>query len=167
MRALTAPLLAAQRSASAVPYLKAVVSDRIGGIRRPAWSRLYTGSEPDGYHAAAMPGDGSLVRARVSGGRLYYQRVTSPGAGSNFGAWTDLEAAANAGVALCAEGSRLLLFFVDPGGTQLRLRESTDNGATLGAASTVATASGAVTWLAADVKPNGDACLLYSVGATI
>src|SRR3990172_9710540 len=149
MRILSAPLLAAQKSKSAVPYLKAVVSDRIGGIRRLAFSRLYTGSESDGYHAAALPGDGSLLRARASGGRGYYQRVTSPGAGSNFSAWTDLDAAANAGVALCAEGSRALLFYVDSGGTVLKLRESTDNGATLGSAVTVATASGAVAWLGA------------------
>ncbi len=114
-----------------------------------------------------MPGDGSLLRARTSGGRLYYQRVANPGAGSNFASWTDLEAAANAGVALCADGSRALLFFIDPGGAVLKVRESTDNGATLGAAVTVATASAAVTWLAADVKANGDALLLYSVGATV
>src|SRR3990172_8653114 len=96
-RRLYAPaLLAAQKSGPAVPYLKVVVSDRIGGVRRLAFSRLYTGSEPDGYHAAAMPADGSLLRARVSGGRVYYQRVTNPGAGSNFSAWTDLDAAANA-----------------------------------------------------------------------
>src|SRR6266567_2829810 len=116
MRTLPAPLLAAQRSSSSVPYLKVTVSDRIGGIRRLAFSRLYTGSEPDDYHAAAMPGDGSLLRARSSGGRLYYQRVANPGSGSNFASWTDLEAAANTGVALCADGSRVLLFFVDPGG---------------------------------------------------
>ena len=167
MRTLTAPLLAAQRSPSAVPHLKVTVSNRIGGIRRLAFSRLYTGNEADGYHAAAMPGDGSLLRARASGGRVYYQRVANPGSGSNFGSWTDLEAAANAGVALCAEGSRALLFFVDPGGTVLKVRESTDNGATLGAAVTAATASGAVDWLAADVKANGDALLFYSVGATV
>lgn len=167
MRSLTPELLAAQRSASAVPYLKAVFSDRIGGVRRLAWSRLYTGSEPDGYQAACMPADGSLVRARVSGGRVYYQRVTSPGAGSTFSSWTDLDAAANADVALCAEGARVLLFYVDPAGIAVKLRESTDNGATLGAASTVVTASGGVTWLAADVKSNGDACLLYSVGAMV
>jgi hypothetical protein len=143
------------------------VADRIGGVRRLAFSRPYTGSEPDGYHAAAMPADGSLLRARASDGRAYYQRVASPGASNNFASWTDLEAAANAGVALCADGSRALLFFVDPGGTVLKLRESTDNGATLAAAVTVATASGAVAWLAADVKPNGDALLLYSVGATV
>ena len=40
----------------------------------------------------------------------------------------------------------MLLFFVDPGGTVVKVRESTGNGATLGAAVTLATASGAVTW---------------------
>src|SRR3990170_555409 len=167
MRTLSSALLAAQKSASAVPYLKVVISDRIGGVRGLAASRLYTGSEPDGYHAAAMPGDGSLLRARVAGGRGYYQRVTNPGAGSNFSAWTDLAAAASADVALCAEGSRALLFYVDTDGITLKLRESTDSGATLGSPVTVATASGTVAWLAADVKPNGDALLLYSVGATV
>ncbi|MGH2349634.1 MAG: hypothetical protein ACRDFT_09230, partial [bacterium] len=166
MRTLTAGLLAAQRSASAAPYLKVTVADRIGGIRRLAFARLYTGGEADGYHAAAMAGDGSLLRARAAGGRVYYQRVANPGSGSDFASWTDLEGAANAGVALCADGSRALLFFVDPGGTVLKVRESTDNGATLGAGVTVATASGAVGWLAADVKANGDALLVYSVGAT-
>src|SRR2546426_7171939 len=103
MRILSASLLSAQRSLSTVPYLKVVISDRVGGIRRLAYSRLYTGSEPDGYHAAAMPADGSLLRARVAGGRLYYQRVANPSVGSSFSGWTDFDAAANAGVALCAQ----------------------------------------------------------------
>jgi len=167
MRTISAPLLTAQKSSSAIPYLKVTISDRIGGIRRLAFSRLYAGSEPDGYHAAAMPADGSLLRARCSSGHLYHQRIANPGSGSNFASWTDLEPAANAGVAVCADGSRALLFFVDPGGTVVKIRESTDNGATLGAAMTVATASGAVAWLAAGVKANGDALLLYSVGATV
>lgn len=160
-------VLAAQKSASAVPYLKAVVSDRIGGIRRLAWSRLYTGAEPDGYHAAALPSDGSLIRARVTGGRVYYQRVPNPGAGSNFSVWTDLDAAATADLALCAEGARVLLFYADPAGLVIKLRESTDSGATMGSATTIVTAGSAVAWLAADVKTNGDACLLYSVGAAV
>src|SRR5438552_7225832 len=79
MRTLSAGLLAAQRGSSAVPYLKVTISDRIGGIRRLAFSRLYSGSEPDSYHVAAIPGDGSLLRSRVAGGRLYYQRVANPG----------------------------------------------------------------------------------------
>jgi hypothetical protein len=71
MRSLSPELLAAQRSASAVPYLKVTVADRIGGIARPAFERLYSGSEPDGYHAATAPGDGSLLlgaRRRVKRG---------------------------------------------------------------------------------------------------
>jgi hypothetical protein len=167
MRTLSPALLAAQRSASAVPFLQAVVSDRGGGIHRLAWTRLYTGAEPDGYHAACVPGDSSLVRARVTGGRLYYQRVAAPGPGSDFSAWTDLGACANADVALCADGARVLLFYVDAGGTQVKVRESTDNGATLGAPVTAASAAGAVTWLAADVKASGDACLVYSVGGNV
>ncbi|HSP55046.1 MAG TPA: hypothetical protein VLS25_05605 [Dehalococcoidia bacterium] len=167
MRSLTPELLAAQKSPSAVPYLEAVVSERIGGVRRLAWSRLYTGSEADGYHAACMPSDGSVIRALVRGGHVYYQRVASPGAGSDFSSWTDLGAAATADVSLCSEGARVLLFYVDTGGLAVKVRESTDSGATLGPASTAITAGGTVTWLAADVKPNGDACLLYSVGVTV
>ncbi len=74
---------------------------------------------------------------------------------------------ANADVALCSDGTRVLLFYVDAGGTQIKVRESTDSGVTLGAAVTAATGAGAVTWLASDVKPSGDACLLYNVGATV
>lgn len=139
----------------------------MGGVRRLAWSRHYTGAEPDGYHAVCMPGDGSLIRARVTSGHIYYQRVASPTPSSDYSSWTDLGAAANADVALCPDGSRVMLFYVDAGGTQIKLRESTDNGATLAAAITAATGASAVTWLAADVKASGDACLLFSVGAAV
>ena len=166
MRSLPAALLAAQGSGSALPFVRVVLRDRIGGVRRLAFTRLYTGEEPDGYHAAAMPGDGSLLRARVAGGRLYYQRAPDP-AGGGLSSWDDLGPAANAGVALCAEGSRALLFFVDSDGVTLRVRESTDSGATLGGPTVVVTAAGSVAWLAADVKPSGDALLLYSVGGVV
>ncbi|MEO8458253.1 MAG: hypothetical protein ABI559_10610 [Chloroflexota bacterium] len=90
MRTLPAALLDAQKSASAAPYLRATISDLIGGLRRLVWTRVYTGSEPDSFHAACIAGDGSLIRARVTGGHVYYQRVTSPGGASNFSVWTDL-----------------------------------------------------------------------------
>ncbi|HEU5319755.1 MAG TPA: hypothetical protein VFX28_03065, partial [Methylomirabilota bacterium] len=167
MRTLSSQLLAAQRSGSAAPYLQVTVADRIGGVRRLAFQRLYTGSEADGYHAATMPADGSLLRTRVASGRVYYQRVTSPGPSGNYSSWTDLEAAGNADVALCSEGAAVLLFFTDSTGTKVRLRESSDSGATLGASSLIVDAGTAITWLAVDVKPNGDALLLYSVGATV
>ena len=66
MRTLSSALLNAQKSASGIPYVKVEVSDRIAGVTRLRWTRLYTGSEDDSYHAAAMPVDGSLIRARVS-----------------------------------------------------------------------------------------------------
>ena len=72
-----------------------------------------------------------------------------------------------ADAALCSEGLNALLFYVDTNGVDVKLRESSDSGATLGAAVTVVTAASAVTWLAADVKSNGEALLLYSIGATV
>lgn len=167
MRTLTSTLLAAQKNSSAVPHVQVVLRDRIGGVRRLAWERLYTGTEPDTYHAAAMPGDGSLLRARVDGGQLFYQRVANPEAGSNFGAWTSLGAVANADVALAAEGASVLLFYVGTDGITIYVRASSDNGATLGSASVVATAASSVTWLAADLKPDETALLIYSTGATV
>jgi hypothetical protein len=167
VRTISPTLLAAQRDVSAVPYVRAVLHDRIAGARRLAFERLYEGAEGDGYHAAAMAGDGSLLRARVDGGRLYYQRIASPGAESAFDAWSDLGAAASADVALCGEGSRVLLFYVDEDGTTIRVRESTDNGTTLGSPVVAASAGGSATWMAADVKPSGDALLLFSSGATV
>lgn len=167
MRSLSAALLDAQRSASAAPYLRLTVDDRIGGIRRLAFQRLYTGSEPDGYHAATMPGDGSLVRSRVASGRLYYQRVTSPGPGSGFATWTDLGTVGSGDTALASNGSNVLLFHLDTDTKRVRLRESTDYGATLGSPVTLVTAASDVTWLAAAIKPNGDALLLYSASATV
>lgn len=167
MRLLSSALLAAQKEASAVPYLRVVISDRIGGVRRLALQRLYQGSEADSYHAAAVPGDGSLLRARVDSGQLYYQRVAAPGPGSDFSAWTGLAPAAQADVALAAAGASVLLFYVDTDGSTILLRESSDYGATLGQPQALATASGSVEWLAAGLKPNGDALLLYSVGATV
>ena len=55
---------------------------------RPDWQRLYEGGEDDCFHAAAMPSDGALVRARLTppeGSRkLYVQRIASPGARIGF-----------------------------------------------------------------------------------
>ena len=75
MRTLLSALLAAQKKASGVPYVKVEVADSIGGVKRLEWQRLYSGSEPDSYHAATMPTDGSLNRCRVDAGSLYRQRV--------------------------------------------------------------------------------------------
>ncbi len=169
MRALSATLLAAQKSASGLPFVQVKVSERVAGVPLLRWTRLYTGSEPDRYHATAMPGDGSLLRLRIdsAGPTLYYQRVTSPGPGSAFGTWTNLGSAADAGVALAANGARVLRFWVASGGLSVLVQESTDNGATFGSSVTAVTAGAAIGWLAAAVKSDGTAFLIYSVGGTV
>src|SRR4030042_1280930 len=92
MRQLSATLLAAQRQAAGVPAGKVPAVNKIGGVVSYDWSRLYPGSEDDYYHGLAMPGDGSLVRARVTppadSRKLYRQRVANPGPESNFSQWT-------------------------------------------------------------------------------
>ena len=69
MRPLSASLLAAQRSASGSPYVEVEVLDRLPDVARPVRERLYTGEEADAHHAVTVPGDGSLVRARVDSPR--------------------------------------------------------------------------------------------------
>ena len=168
MRSLSSALLAAQRSASAVPYVQVRVCERIAHAVRLRWERLYTGSEPESHHASTVPSDGSLLRARSTGGQLCYQRVANPGPGSNFSSWTSLASVSTtAGLALASRGSSVLLFSVHTDNVTIHVRESADSGATFGSPVTVATASGAVTWMAAALKSDGTALLVYSVGATV
>jgi hypothetical protein len=167
MRTLPSALLAAQKSASAIPYVKVEIADRISGVRRLEWERLYSGSEADSYHAATMPGDGSLIRCRVDSGSLYVQRVVSPGPGSNFSNWTLTDAAANADVALASRVAQVLLFYVGTNGRTIYLRESSDYGATFGSATAITTAAAVVGWLAADLKADNSVLLIYSVGSTV
>jgi hypothetical protein len=170
MRILHPDLLAAQKSASAVPYVEVHVSERIGNVRRLRWQRLYTGGEPDYHHAATMPADGSLLRARVNPGdnKLYYQRVTSPGEGSDFSGWTLMaNVSASAGIAMTSQGATVLLFYVSTDGVTILVRESGDNGATFGAPNTADISPGAAGWLASALKSDGTALLVYSVGGTV
>ncbi|MEX1254045.1 MAG: hypothetical protein WEE64_06870, partial [Dehalococcoidia bacterium] len=169
MRTLTPTLLAAQMEPSAVPFVKVTLRDRVADVPRLRWERLYTGSEADRYHAAVMPGDGSLLRARIdpSGPTLRYQRVASPGPGAAFDSWTDLDDTADAGVAIAASGAHVLLAYVAPNGIHIRIRESSDNGATLGSVETAVGASATVGWLAAAIKSDGVALLVYSAGGAV
>jgi hypothetical protein len=146
------------------------IVDRVAGITRLNWARLYSGSEPDFYHAAAMPGDGSLIRARVdpTSYQLYRQRVASPAPGSDFDPWTGVCTVSSAsGIALASRGSRVLLFYIDTDQRTIQVRESTDYGATFGSAVPITTAGAAVGWLAAAINPSDVACLFYSVGGTV
>ena len=169
MRRIPRALTAAQQSPSAEPYVRLLVSNRIAGVPRLRWTRLYTGLEEDYFHAATVPGDGSFLRARTtSGGQLYLQRVAGPGQGSDFGAWSNEGSVSDgAGVALTSLGSMALLFYVDADDVTIKVRESSDNGQSFGGATSVVTAGGAIKWLAAGVNPSGVVALFYTVGATV
>jgi hypothetical protein len=170
MRSLSATLAAAQKQATSLPYVKAVLSDFHGDVSRTRFSRHYTGSEGEYFSAAVGAGDGSLVRARIDPSTkvLYTQRVASPGPGSDFSPWTSHgTVSAGGAVALAAAGSSVFLFFVDADTVTLKQKESSDNGASYGSAGTVATAASAVTYLAAAIAPGGDRVLFWTVGAVV
>jgi hypothetical protein len=170
MRTLNSALLAAQKKSSAVPYVEARARERIGGVARLTWERLYEGSETDCFHAATMPGDGSLVRGRIDPemSQVLVQRVAAPGPGSDFGSWSAVASVSlNAGMALASSGATVLLVYVGADGVTIRARESSDHGQSFGSPTTVATASGAVGSVAAGLKSDGTALVIYSAGATV
>lgn len=166
MRLLPSALLAAQKSATAKPYVKVEVVEKLGAATRLTWDRLYDGGEPDCHHDATVPGDGSLVRIRGGGG-IYRQRVVDPGPGSDFSQW-HYWGFTGADVAVCARAAEALAFWVQSSGW-LRRRESSTYGESWGDPIQMSYIGGdyASYRVAACFKPNGDALLLYSDGATL
>ena len=135
MRRLSSTLQAAQRSASAVPYLRVQVLDMLAGVARSPITRHAAAGEADGHHAACLAGDGALVRARLSSdGTLYVQRTPNPGPSSSFTGWLEVDrAGTGCNIALCCHGAQVLLFFVDRlDGATIYTWTSADNGATWG-----------------------------------
>ena len=170
MRPLTPTLEAAQRSPSVQPYLRVQLHDRDVGSLRLRWRRVYSGPEPDGPCAAAVAGDGALLRVRIdpSTGALTRQRVASPGPVSDYGSWTPVATvAAGPRVGLAARGTRAIIASVRTDGVIVDVRESTDGGATFGAASAVAVASGMVTAVACSLARDGTAAVIYAVGGGV
>lgn len=171
MRALTSTLLAAQRSAAATPHLHVVLRDRGVGVLHLRWERWYTGTEADGPCVAAIPADGSLLRARIdpASGALTHQRVATPTSGSTYSSWTSLGAVATSPrLGLTASGTRALLASVRGDGVTVEVRDSSDSGASFGASAVVAVAGGAVTAVAgALLDSSGTAAVCYAVAGTV
>ena len=160
MRELTSTLLTAQKQASGVPYVKVEASNKISGIVRLDWQRLYEGSEDDYHHALTIPGDGSLVRARISlpgdGQKLYLQRVINPGPASDFSTWTYSGNYGCLAVAAASLGSEVLIFWVNAS-LELYYIRSTDYGSNWNTPVLIDyTPSTSVGGLAAAYKPDGD-----------
>ncbi len=171
MRSLTSTLLAAQKGASHTPYIKVEAKSKIAGVVRLDWERLYTGTEDDYFHAVTMPGDGSLVRARITlpadGRKLYRQRVPNPGPSSNFSTWTytnQYNCLVVAAVSLAAEVS---IFWINAS-REIRRIKSTDYGVSWASPELIDySPTTAIYGLSAAYKPNGDLAIFFADQATL
>ena len=170
MRGITSTLEAARRSPSAKPYMRVLLHDRDVGSLRLRWRRVHTGMEPDGPCAVAVAGDGALLRVRIdpSTGALTRQRIAAAGPDSDFSAWTAVATvAARPRAGLAASGTRALIASVRADGVRVEVCESSDGGATFGAPTVLAVASGTVTAVACSLGPDGTAAVFYAVGGTV
>lgn len=168
MRSLAAQLTTAQRARTRTPYLKIVISDANAGATRIRPATWYTGAEAAGPHAVAVPTDGSLIRLRIEANTLYRQRVTTPGAASNYTVWVNWRAATRL-CAIAQYGANLVAFAVDNATpTQVYTATSADNGATWSAFALAFTQPATITAVAAAAKANGDiVCVNADAGANI
>ncbi len=171
MRSLTSTLLAAQKEASRTPFVKVEAKNKIAGVVRLDWSRLYTGSEDDYFHAVTMPGDGSLIRVRITlpadSRKLYRQRVANPGPSSDFSTWTYTNQYNCIVVAAASLGAEVSIFWINSS-RQIRRIKSTDYGVNWGNPELIDySATTAIYGLAAAYKPNGDLAIFYADHATL
>ena len=170
MRTLSGTLLAAQRSDSARPHLRVELYDRDVGIVRLNWQRWYEGAEPDGPCGAAVPADGSLLRARIDPGAgvCYRQRVADPDESSDYSSWTWLSAGVLPGprLGLSAAGARALIVIVTSGNF-IESYDSDDSGSSYDTAELVVAAGGTVTAVACTLQSDGSAAVLYAVAGVV
>jgi len=171
MRNLTSTLLATQQEASRTPYVKVEAKNKVAGVVRLDWERLYTGSEDDYFHAVTMPGDGSLIRVRITppvdGRKLYRQRVANPGPSSNFGTWTYTNQYNCLVVAAASLGAEVSIFWINTS-REIRHIKSTDYGVNWGSPELIDySPTTTVNGLAAVYKPNGDLAIFFTDQATL
>ena len=132
MRTLSSTLLAAQQANSHIPYVKAEVKNKMAGVTRFVWERLYQGTEIEYYHGLTLAGDGSLIRVRITlssdGCKLYRQRVANPGSQSDFSTWTYTNQYDCLAMAVASYGAEVSIFWIN-GNRELRRLKSIDYGA--------------------------------------
>ena len=171
MRSLTSTLLAAQKEATRTPYVRVEAKNRIAGVVRLDWERLYTGTEDDYFHALTIPGDGSLIRARITpavdGRKLYRQRVPNPGPSSDFSNWTDTNQYNCIIAAAASLGAEVSIFWINSS-REIRRIKSTDYGLNWGNPELIDySPSTAINGLAAVYQPNGDLAIFFADQATL
>lgn len=165
MRTLSSELLAAQRSASAEPLVNVVAENSIAGMRRLDFALLDNTAQTIAKHDVAVAGDGSVTRVRIESGVVKQQRVTNPAAGP-WTSWNSLSSGMGTQAACAAKGARVVIVYVDAAGTGIKMKESTDNGATFGAEQAIVTAGAAAVDLAVAYKTSGGDLAIAWVTAT-
>ena len=172
MRTLSSTLLSAQKQATRSPYVKLEAFNKISGVVRYDWSRLYTGTEDDYSHSVTMSGDGSLIRARITppgdSRKLYRQRVANPGPSSDFSTWSYTNQYNAAVVACCSLGTEVSIFWVDGVNRKIYRIKSTDYGVTFGSRELIDySPTTAIYGISAAYKPNGDLAIFFADQATL
>ena len=171
MRSLSSTLLATQKQATRTPYVKVEAKNKIAGVVRLDWARLYTGSEDDYFHALTMPGDGSLIRARITlpgdSRKLYKQRVANPGPSSDFSQWTYCNQYNCVVVAAASLGAEVSIFWINSS-REIRRIKSTDYGVNWESPELIDySPTTAIYGIAAAYKPNGDLAIFFADQATL
>lgn len=171
MRTLSSTLLAAQQEASRTPCAAVKAVNKIAGVVRLDWTRLYAGSEADYYHALTMPGDGSLLRVRVTppadGCKIYRQRVTDPGPAADFSQWAYTSQYNAVVVAAASLGAEASIFWINSS-REIRRIVSSDYGASWGGPELIDySPTTAIYGLAAAYKPDGDFAVLFADQTTL
>jgi hypothetical protein len=171
MRELTETLLAAQKQAAATPFVKVEAINKVAGVVRYKWSRLYEGSEEKYFHALAVPADGSLNRFRITppsdSRKLYRQRVAAPGPESDFTQWTYTGQYNTVVAAAASLGAEVSLFWIKYN-REVRRIKSTDYGAIWGSPELLDySATTSIYGIAAAYKPNGDVAVFFADQSTL
>jgi hypothetical protein len=171
MRELTSTLLAAQQQASPTPFVKVEAVNRVAGVFRYGWDRLYEGQEAGYFHALAVPGDGSLNRFRITlpsdSRKLYRQRVSAPGPESNFTQWTYTGQYNAVVVAVASLGAEISLFWINSS-REVRRIKSTDYGVNWGSPELLDYSPTTYIYgISAAYKPNGDIAVFFADQSTL
>jgi hypothetical protein len=166
---LSSTLAAHQQGRARRPHLSAQAYATRAGSPVLRWSRIYSGAEADNPHALATTASGAhqyVVRARNTAGTVYTSSQDY-NASPSWSSWSNtIAATSGAPVALAAIAAETILVYVANAGLDVRIKTSTDNGATWSASTTLVTEASAIGFLAVAFNPLGDVCVFYTLGTT-
>ena len=171
MKTLSSTLLATQLANSRIPCVKVEVKNKMAGVMRLVWERLYQGTETEYYHGMILAGDGSLIRVRITppadGCKLYRQRVANPGSQSDFSTWTYTSLYNCLAVAVASYGAEVSIFWINSN-REIRRLKSTNYGVSWNNPELLDySPSISVHGVAAAYKSNGDMAVFFADQTTL